>query len=140
MEGEGPRTGKPKICDIVMSSKDPVALDAAVAEYMGMSIPTHVFAASKRGTGTYRFARVGDNVEPNSFKLAKPDKQPIFRWEMALRRTRLKPIIFDTSLFEVFAFIATKYNTFWYYQLKGKGYARKIMKTWYGKELSKFIK
>ncbi len=139
MEGEGPRTGKPKICDIVMSSKDPVALDAAVAEYMGISIPTHVFAASKRGTGTHRFAKVGYNFESNSFEQAKPDKQPIFKWEMALRKTRLKPIIFDTSLFEVFAFIATKYNSFWYYQRKGKGYAKKIMKTWYGKEISKFV-
>jgi len=139
MEGDGPRTGRPKICDLIMSSKDPVALDTAVASYMGMPTPNHVITAFKRGTGTLRYVLVGDGIESNSFTPPKPSKQPIFRWEMALRKTKLKPIIFDTSLFEVFAFIATKYNTFWYYQLKGKIYARKVMKSWYGKELSKFI-
>lgn len=139
MEGDGPRTGTPKICNIVMSSVDPVALDAAVAQYMGMAVPEHVVAAANRGTGRLDYTFVGDKVESNFFRPPNPDKQPIFKWEMSLRKTRLKPLIFDTPIFEIFAFIATKYNTLWYYQLLGKKYTREIVKTWYGREFAEFV-
>jgi uncharacterized protein (DUF362 family) len=140
MEGDGPRTGIPKQCDIVMSSSDPVALDAAVARYMDVPLPRHVVVAAKRGLGTLDYTISGEETESNSFKPPNPDKQPIFKWEMAFRKTAIKPLIFDTPIFEIFALIATRYNTFWYYQLHGKKHARRIAGTWYGKELARFVR
>jgi uncharacterized protein (DUF362 family) len=34
MEGNAPRTGKPKVCDMILASTDPVATDAVAAKYM----------------------------------------------------------------------------------------------------------
>ncbi|MBX5327179.1 MAG: DUF362 domain-containing protein [Candidatus Bathyarchaeia archaeon] len=139
MEGDAPRTGKPKICNIIMASTDPVALDAVAARYMGLPTPKHVIAASQRGVGQLNYVLEGDEFEPNPFLLPNPDKQPIFYWEMTLRKSPLKPIIFDTSLFKIFSWIATKYNSFWYYNREGMRYTQEISKTWYGRELTKFI-
>ncbi|MEM2910912.1 MAG: DUF362 domain-containing protein [Candidatus Bathyarchaeia archaeon] len=139
MEGDGPRTGKPKICNVVMASSDPVALDAAVAEYMGISIPEHVVAAAKRGVGLLDYLIVGDDFKPDPFLQANPYKQPIFKWEMAFRKSFLKPLIFDTSIFSIFAWIATKYNTFWYFRRRGKKYRKQVEETWYGEEFKEFF-
>jgi uncharacterized protein (DUF362 family) len=140
MEGDAPRTGKTKICNIIMASADPVALDAAAAKYMGIPTPKHVIAAHERGVGELNYTLKGDVFEPNPFLLPNPDKQPIFYWEMTLRKTALKPIIFDTSMFEIFSWIATKYNSFWYYRREGIKYAKEIANTWYGGEFDKFVK
>jgi len=139
MEGDAPRTGKPKICNIIMAGTDPVAIDVVAAKYMGMPIQKHIIAASQRGVGKLDYALKGDEFQPNPFLLPNPDKQPIFHWEMTLRKTPLKPLIFDTPLFQLFSWVATKYNTFWYYNREGQKYMREISKTWYGKEMTKFI-
>lgn len=139
MEGNAPRTGTSKICNVILASTDPVALDAVVAKYMGMPIPKHVITAANRGVGVLNYVLQGDDFNPNPFILPKPDKQPIFKWEMAFRKSILKPIMFDTSMFEIFAWIATKYNSFWYYRREGIKYAKKIAKTWYAKELAPFL-
>lgn len=139
MEGNGPRTGVSKVCNVILASTDPVALDALAAEYMGMSTPKHVKAAAERGVGVLNCTLQGDKFEPNPFILPNPDKQPIFKWEMAFRKSILKPIMFDTSMFEIFAWIATKYNSFWYYRREGRGYTEKIVDTWYGQELARFL-
>jgi len=139
MEGNGPRTGKSKICDVIVASEDPVALDAAVAKYMGMPIPQHVRTAAERGVGVLGYNLQGDEFKPNQFVLPNPDRQPIFKWEMAFRKSILKPIMFNTSMFEIFAWIATKYNSFWYYRREGRRYTEEISKTWYAKELAQFL-
>lgn len=139
MEGNGPRTGKSKVCNIIMGSTDPVALDAAVAEYMGFPLPEHVAAAAKRGVGIPNHVIKGNGFKTNPFSPPDPNKQPIFRWEMTFRRSILKPIIFDTPIFEIFAWIATKYNAFWYYRREGRKYVKEIADTWYGKELRNFL-
>jgi len=139
MEGNAPRTGISKICNVILASSDPVALDAVVAKYMKIPTPKHVKTAAERGVGTLNYVLQGDEFKPNPFILPKPDKQPIFKWEMAFRKSILKPIMFDTSMFEIFAWIATKYNSFWYYRREGRKYIEKIAKTWYAKELAQFL-
>jgi len=140
MEGDAPRTGKTKICNMIMASTDPVALDVVAAKYMGIPTPRHVIAASERSVGNLNYTLKGDEFKPNPFLLPNPDKQPIFYWEMTLRKTPLKPIIFDTSMFEIFSWIATKYNSFWYYKREGMKYAQETSKTWLGRELANFVR
>jgi len=140
MEGNGPRTGKPKICDILLGSTDSVAIDALVAKYIGIDVPKHVKTAAERGLGSLNYKIVGDMLETNEFEHPDSDKQPIFFWEMSLRKTILKPLLFNTPLFGIFAWIATKYNTFYYYHRFGKKYAKNIMNSsWYGKEFKNMI-
>lgn len=139
IEGNGPRTGKPKICDLVLASNDSVALDVVTAKYMGFEIPSHVVSAARSGLGSLNFELVGDRFGTNNFEPADPDGQPIFFWEMGLRKTFLKPLLFDTPIFNVLSWIATRYNTFYYYKRYGEKYAKEIMGSWYGEELKEFL-
>lgn len=140
MEGNAPRTGKPKICDLLLASTDPVATDAFLAKYMCFDIPNHIRVAADYGLGLLKYNLNGDELEPNPFDPPTPDQQPIFFWEMRLRKTFFKPLFFNTPLFKIFAWIATKYNTFYYYQRFGKKYAEEVMnQSWYGKQLMKII-
>ena len=139
MEGNGPRTGMPKICNVILASNDPVALDTLIAKFMGMPTPKHVKIAAKRGVGALGCILQGDDFEPNPFILPEPDKQPIFKWEMAFRKSIFKPIMFDTNIFDIFAWIATKYNSFWYYRREGISYTERIADTWYAQELAQFL-
>lgn len=140
MEGNAPRTGKPKICDVILASTDPVATDIVVAKYMGLEIPDHVRIATERGLGSAKYHLIGDELESNPFEPPNPNRQPIFLWEMSLRKNFLKPFLFDTPMFSVLAWIATKYNTLYYYQKYGRRYAEEIMNSsWYGKQLKECL-
>jgi len=137
MEGNGPRTGIPRVSDVLMSSNDLVALDTAVADYMRLPRPTHVDKAAIRGLGTTDYILVGDEFSVNPFAPANPSQQPIFKWEMFFRNSFLKPILFDTFVFDVLAYIATKYNTFWYYRTEGREYAKRLSENYYVVEMRK---
>lgn len=139
MEGNAPRTGKPKICDLILTSTDSVAIDAVVAKYMNFNLPKHILVAYDRGLGSLNYEIVGEDLKPNPFEPPSPDEQPIFFWEMNLRKTVLKPLLFDTQIFWALAWIATKYNTLYYYQRYGKRYYKEIMSSWYGGQLKEFI-
>lgn len=140
MEGNAPRTGKPKICDLIFASTDPVATDAAVAKYMGFDVPKHVRVAAKRGLGSIKYDLIGNELKTYAFEPPSPDQQPIFYFEMGLRKTFLKSLLFDTPIFDILAWIATKYNTFYYYQRFGKKYAEEIMSSsWYGGQLATML-
>ncbi len=57
MEGNGPRTGTPKICNVIFASNDLVSLDSSVASFMGIELPQHVKTAHQRGLGDLTSAR-----------------------------------------------------------------------------------
>lgn len=140
MEGNAPRTGTPKLCDLILASEDPVAVDAVAARYMGFDLPQHVQTAAERGLGSLQYNLVGDVLGTNPFVAPEPDKQPIFFWEMRLRKTLLKPLLFDTPIFNMLSWVATKYNTFYYYQRYGKKYAKQTMTaSWYGDQLQPML-
>jgi len=140
MEGNGPRTGIPRVTNVLFGSNDPVAVDAAVARFMGLGLPEHILNAYKRGIGNLEYEIIGNNFYSENFIPPDPDKQPIFKYEMMFRKSSLKPLFFNTFIFNILAWMATKYNTFWYYRLKGKRYREKILnEIWYKEELLKYI-
>jgi len=138
MEDNAPRTGIPIVTNAIFASNDRVATDTAVAKFMGYEnykeIP-HIVKSEEMGVGERKFRIVGDKLEIHNFKKPRPNIQPIFFWEMSLRKVPLiNWIIFRTKIFSIFAWIATKYNTFYWYNVYGKKYIRKIInETEYGK-------
>ncbi len=71
MEGEGPSAGRVIRRELVLASRDTVALDAAACHLAGCSpgrVRTTVFAA-QRGLGNMDFQLSGDEVEVMPFKL-----------------------------------------------------------------------
>jgi uncharacterized protein (DUF362 family) len=68
MEGNGPRSGRPRRMNMILFSKDPIALDATVLRMIGLNpehVPTTKFG-SEFGAGTYNeedIELVGDNFD-----------------------------------------------------------------------------
>jgi len=138
LEGNAPRTGIPKICDVIFAGHDRVSIDTAAAVFMGFDPKKigHILESEKRGVGETKYTIVGDKFYVDKFIEPEPSKQPIFFWEMLMRKVPIASyLIFRTPLFKIAAWGATKYNTLWWYNLTGKKYAKEIIfDTWYGKE------
>jgi uncharacterized protein (DUF362 family)/NAD-dependent dihydropyrimidine dehydrogenase PreA subunit len=68
MEGNGPRSGKPRKLGVLLFSTDPVALDAIACRIIGLNpefVPTSA-AGEKAGLGTYHYENIelaGDKLE-----------------------------------------------------------------------------
>lgn len=138
MEGNAPRNGIPIIGDAIFAGNDRVAIDTAVAKFMGFDPNKikHLQIAEKMGVGTGEYEIVGDKFQSMKFKPAEINKQPTLFCEMSLRKVPfLNTVIFKTRAFNLFAWLATQYNTRWWYNLYGKKYAEEIINnTWYGNE------
>ncbi len=138
MEGNAPRTGISKICNVIFASSDRVAADYTVARYMGFDADaiTHIKNAEDMGIGSRKnISIIGDPFEINPFKAPEPDKQPIFKYETMFRKIPgVKQILFDTPIFNGLCSIATFYNTNIWYNSEGKKYIRQVMATEYAKE------
>jgi uncharacterized protein (DUF362 family)/NAD-dependent dihydropyrimidine dehydrogenase PreA subunit len=84
MEGNGPRGGAPKKMNILLFSKDPIALDATVCRLIGVNpeyVPT-IRYGRQAGTGTFlkkEIELVGDtfkSFKTNNFKINKRPLKP----------------------------------------------------------------
>jgi hypothetical protein len=142
MEGNAPRTGIPKICNVIFAGHDRVAIDYTVAKFMGFDAAKikHIENAEKMGIGSRNNIKiVGDEFEVIPFMPPKPGDQPIFKYETMFRKSPLKPLVFDTPLFKCACKIATFYNTKWWYGKKGKKYLKEILKTKYASEFQPII-
>jgi len=147
MEGNAPRTGIPRVEDVIIAGADRVAIDYTVAKYMGFDADKvgHIARAEEMGVGSRKNIRlIGDvnDFKIQNFKKPEPDKQPIFFWEMHLRKVPVvKQIIFDTPIFRIFSEIATLYNTKVWYNIHGKKYTKQILETsWYRAEFEDLVK
>jgi len=138
MEGDAPRTGTPKVTDVVLAGHDRVAVDTVVAKFMGFNPDEihHIKNSEKMNVGEMKYELVGDEFFVTHFKRGRPNIQPIFLLEMNLRKVPiLNWLIFKTKLFDFFAWGATQYNVNVWYPFIGKKFAEKIIyKTWYGNE------
>jgi len=134
MEGSAPVTGKPIIVDSVFASNDLVALDSCCADIIGINRGgrrriDYVKNAEKSGLGNSNYEIVGDPIKRFRFKPGIARNHPIVFWELVFRRTPvLKWFLFKTPFFKIPAFIASRYNSFFWYNLKGKRYARDVLK------------
>lgn len=134
MEGKGPRTGVPKICDFILVSNDLVALDTVFSKYMGLDpfeIET-ITESAKLGVGSMNADIIGDLFESNPFK---PPELPFYMaWEMRLRRTPLN-FLFHTPVFGLFCWLTDLYSSKIWYALWGKKLAKPILNdSWYGEQ------
>jgi uncharacterized protein (DUF362 family) len=144
MEGNAPRTGISKIFNLILAGHDRVALDYTVARHMGFDADKikHIELAEKMGIGSRKNIKIsGSKFFVNKVKKPEPNKQPIFFWEMHLRKIPVvKPILFDTPIFPCLCNIATFYNSRVWYNRFGKKYIRKILRTPYRDEFMPLMK
>lgn len=129
LEDNGPRTGKPKICNSVFASNDLVAMDSTASDFIGAKDVKYLKYAEGLKLGNRSYILVGDEMIQNKFKPAIAAKHPIVSIELLLRKIPIiNKIIFETPLFHIPAFFAARYNSILWYNLKGKKYARDIIR------------
>ena len=118
LEGNGPKSGHPKVMDLVLCSRDPVALDTVQALVMGIDPATvrHLATCSARGIGTNDPSRIEirgaapESVRP-AFAPAKHNAVSLV--ETLLRKSAFKKLFFDTPLFDLCLVGAKLYYRLW---------------------------
>jgi hypothetical protein len=130
LEGNSPKSGKPRVVNRVLASGDFVALDAVAAKVMGFEPATigHLGECVAAGLGVAdlgRIATVGDDDLSLNLRFI-PARHNIVSWlELVLRRRAvLRRLFFDTPIFRLCCDATVLYYAAWYYVL-GIGRARK---------------
>lgn len=130
LEGNSPKSGKPKVVNRVLASGDFVALDAVAAKIMGFEPAQigHLEECVAAGLGVAdlgRITAVGDDDLSLNLRFI-PARHNLVSWfELVLRRrAALRRLFFDTPLFRLCCDATVLYYAAWYYVL-GIGRGRK---------------
>lgn len=122
LEGNSPKSGKPRVADLVLASGDFVALDVIAARIMGFDPNEigHIQNCHKLDLGTAdesQIERVG--TEPPDLNLHfEPAKHNLVSWvELALRKSFVKKLFFDTPIFRICCWGALFWYFMWFYVL-----------------------
>jgi uncharacterized protein (DUF362 family) len=140
LEGNAPKSGVPKIMDLVLASGDPVALDAVAATIMGFDPARigHLQECAEVGLGTADLSRIeilGPPLEEVRSPFRPARDNLVSQVEMFLRRRRWGRCVFDSCLLEVCCYGANWWYWIWYYLGPGRRYRERVLKaTKYGKQ------
>jgi len=141
LEGNGPKSGTPRIVDRILASADIVAVDTVQAKMMGFepgNIP-HLVSCSERCLGTSSLEEIEIRGEPaaaqTNLKFRPPKHNLVSRVEEMFRKSRLKPLIFDSPLFHLMLLGAKIWYLIWFYFVNGKKHWETIRRhPFYGNE------
>lgn len=118
LEGNGPKSGRPRVADRILCSGDPVALDTIQAVNMGIDPATirHLACCAARGIGTNDPSRIEvrglDPVKSRIlFRVAKHNAVSMV--ETVLRKSFMKKLFFNTPIFSVCLWGAKRYYRAW---------------------------
>jgi uncharacterized protein (DUF362 family) len=133
LEGNGPKSGKPKIVDKILASSDIVAVDTVQAKMMGLdpyTIP-HLQACAKRCLGTNQLEQIEIAGEKNALETNlqfEPAKHNLVsRVEELCRRSALRRLVFDTPLFQLMLFGAKIWYLAWFYLVSGQKHWKRVL-------------
>lgn len=137
MEGSGPKTGVPRVSDLVLASSDPVALDTVASRIMGFDPEqiSHIRLSAEKGIGTNDFGEIqvkGTEVLGLNLRFKKPEQNFMVKMEFFLRNSRFKKVAFESPLLGFLGFGAKIWNSIWYLFV-GRRFRRNVLKnSWYG--------
>jgi len=118
LEGNGPKSGRPRVADRILCSTDPVALDTIQAACMGLDPATipHLERAAARGIGTNRRHAIevrGLVPEAAVVRFRPARHNAVSRVETVLRRSFVRRLVFHTPLFRLCLVGAKLYYRLW---------------------------
>jgi uncharacterized protein (DUF362 family) len=141
LEGNGPKSGSPKIVNRILASRDPVALDTVQAKVMGLDPYSivHLSECASRCLGTNQLQNidiVGDSDASSINFHFRPAKHNIVsRVEEICRKSRLKKLVFDTPFFWLMLIGAKAWYLAWFHLFGGRRHWRDVLKhPLYGKQ------
>jgi uncharacterized protein (DUF362 family) len=118
LEGNGPKSGRPRIADRILCSSDPVALDTIQALSMGLDprAATHLARCAERGIGCNDPDRIevrGLDPVRDAIPFAPAHHNTVSVVETLLRRSAIKRLVFNTPLFRLCLVGAKLYYRGW---------------------------
>jgi uncharacterized protein (DUF362 family) len=118
LEGNGPKSGRPRIANRILCSADPVALDTVQAISMGIDPSTvgHLASCAARGIGTDRRERievVGLIPERDGVPFRPARHNAVSALETVLRKSFVKRLVFNSPLFRLCLLGAKIYYRLW---------------------------
>jgi hypothetical protein len=133
LEGNGPKSGRPKVANRILASPDLVALDTIQATIMGLD-PTrieHLQVSAARGLGETRIDHievVGEqDAKAVNLRFAPASHNLVSKIEERLRRSRWKWLFFDTPLFLVMLAGAKVWYLVWFHLVSGTKHWRSVL-------------
>ncbi len=140
LEGNSPKSGQPRVVDRILASGDFVALDTVVGKILGFDPHAiqHIQNCYRLEFGIGDLSLI-DVVGDDDLSLNlqfKPAKHNMVSWlELALRKSFLKWLFFDTPVFPVCCWGARMWYYGWYYLICGKRMRDEIIRnTPYGRQ------
>jgi len=129
IEGSGPKTGVPRVCNVLFAGRDRVAVDAAVLDFIGMdpALAPHVKKAEEYGIGQTAFKIVGDELVRMPFQMPKKSSDVVSQIESTLRQVPgLGPFLYRPRIARVLGFVGTQYNRLVWMNLCGKRHLHRL--------------
>ena len=133
LEGNGPKSGRPKVAHRILASADLVALDTIQATIMGLDPARieHLQVSAARGLGETRIDHIEVVGEPNAkavnLRFAPAAHNLVSQIEERLRRSRWKWLFFDTPLFLMMLAGAKVWYLVWFYLVSGRKHWRGVL-------------
>lgn len=124
MDGNAPKSGRPRIIERVLASGDFVALETIQAQVMGFDstqIP-HIRNCAEHGLGIADLRQikvVGEDYRQLNFHFMPAKHNLVSVVEIMLRKSFLHSLSFKTPLFQVYCAGAIVWYWIWYYLFKG---------------------
>jgi hypothetical protein len=133
LEGDGPKSGIPKVMDLILASGDPVAIDCVQAAVMGFDPAeiSHIANAAKVGLGVADLQDIrieGCPIDAVKAAFRPPRRNPVARCEMGFRQSLLHRLVFDTPLFWLCCRGAIVWYLLWYYLGPGRRRVKEVLR------------
>jgi uncharacterized protein (DUF362 family) len=118
LEGNGPKSGHPRVADRVLASADLVALDTVHAATIGVDPAgvRHLATSASRGLGVNDLRAIevrGLHPAEHRVPFALAHHNTVSLVENLLRKSVLKRLVFDTPVFDLCLFGAKTYYRLW---------------------------
>jgi uncharacterized protein (DUF362 family) len=118
LEGNGPKSGRPRVADLILASQDPVALDTVQALCMGLDPARigHLVRCAARGVGVADPERIeirGCDLASARIAFAPARQNAVAAVETLFRRSALRRLVFETPIFDACLFGAKQYYRIW---------------------------
>ncbi len=116
LEGNGPKSGRPREANLVLASANLVGLDAVAARLMGFDPAgiRHLATCAAAGLGSASGpVVVGEEVEAVQQRFRPARHNPVSWLELLLRRSLVRRLAFDTPVFRLMCWGARRYYDLW---------------------------
>lgn len=132
LEGNAPKSGKPKIVNLILASQDIVALDTVASKIMGFNPTTikSIINCAKDKLGNCNLDKIeviGEDISQLNLNFVPAKHNFVSLLELLFRRSIFRDIVFKTPILNICCFGAYILYLIWYYLGPGIKYRNEIL-------------